>query len=92
MHHVCGAGTIIDLSQAEHCAHSRRRDYGEIRAQDMYSFGNLLYLACYGRIAHSIGWHDNSCTSKRTRHRSALVRSMFAELRATHDGRIHSST
>jgi len=52
---------LIDLSQAERCPSGRG---AAARALDMYGFGNLLYFACYGRVAHSLPWTGYSCTGQ----------------------------
>ena len=51
---------MIDLSQAEVCPPGRG---AAGRAVDMYGFGNLLFFACYGQVAHSLPWTRYSCTS-----------------------------
>ena len=50
--------SLIDLSQADVCAPGHGATG---RALDMYAFGNLLYFACYGVVAHSLPWNRYSC-------------------------------
>jgi hypothetical protein len=50
---------IIDFSQAERCPTGHG---ATARAVDMYGFGNMLYFACYGRVARSLPWTQYSCS------------------------------
>ena len=50
---------LIDLSQADVCPAGR----GAIgRALDLYAYGNLLFYACFGKVAHSLPWTRYSCS------------------------------
>jgi hypothetical protein len=50
--------SLIDFSQADVCS----TDQGEAgRALEMYSFGNVLYFACYGEVARGLEWTKYSC-------------------------------
>ena len=41
--------------------HSRGFGPVALAAVDMYAFGNILYYACYGHVAHSLPWTKYSC-------------------------------
>ena len=50
---------LIDFSQAEACVTGRNG--AGARAVDMFSFGNVLHFACYGRVIRSVPWTRFSC-------------------------------
>lgn len=62
--------SLIDLSQAEVCPAGR----GAVgRAIDLYSYGNLLFYACYGVVAHSLPWTKYSCLGTPGKHLIELL-------------------
>ena len=50
--------TLIDLSQAQRCPAGRG---AAARSVDMYSFGHVIYLACYGHVVRGLPWTKFSC-------------------------------
>ena len=50
--------TLIDLSQAQRCPAGRG---AAARSVDMYAFGHVLYLACYGIVVRGLPWTKFSC-------------------------------
>ena len=65
--------SLIDLSQSELCP----AGHGAAgRALELYAYGNLLYYACYGSVAHSLPWTKYSCKGTPAKH--------LAELAANH--------
>lgn len=62
--------SLIDLSQSEICPPG----HGAAgRALEMYAYGNLLYYACYGEVAHSLPWTQYSCQRTPSKHLVALA-------------------
>lgn len=51
---------LIDLSQADICGAGSGSGAKQV---DLYSFGNVLHFACYGRVMHSVSWKQYSCSS-----------------------------